>query len=79
MTERNFPSLLTAITDRIVIVDSVILDEPSTHVDESNMELLIPFFERLRDNLHTYGIAQAILIDHHPAWRNSSVGIIQLG
>ena len=59
-------------------VNTVILDEPSTHVDEQNMELLIPFFERLKDNLHTYGISQCILIDHHPAWRNSSIGIIQL-
>lgn len=61
-------------------VNTVILDEPSTHVDEQNMEqLLIPFFERLKENLHTYGISQCIIIDHHPAWRNSSVGIINIG
>jgi len=60
-------------------VNTIILDEPSTHVDEQNMELLIPFFERLKENLHTYGISQCIIIDHHPAWRNSSVGIINIG
>ena len=60
-------------------VNTVILDEPSTHVDEQNMELLIPFFERLKENLHTYGISQCIIIDHHPAWSNSSVGIINIG
>ena len=60
-------------------VNTVILDEPSTHVDEQNMELLIPFFEKLKESLHTYGISQCIIIDHHPAWRNSSVGIINIG
>ena len=60
-------------------VNTVILDEPSTHVDEANMELLIPFFEKLKGQLHTYGIEQCIIIDHHPAWRNSSVKVIELG
>ncbi len=59
-------------------VNTVVLDEPSTHIDESNIELLIAFFEKLKENLHTYGISQCIIIDHHPAWRNSSVGIIQI-
>lgn len=58
---------------------AVILDDPSTHVDEVNMEMLIPFFERLKEKIHTYGISQCVIIDHHPAWRNSSVGIIQIG
>ena len=57
---------------------TVILDEPSTQVDRSNMELLIPFFEKLKENIHTYGISQCVIIDHHPAWRNSSVGVIQI-
>lgn len=60
-------------------VNTVILDEPSTHIDEGNMELLVPFFEHLKDNLHTYGIEQCLLIDHHPAWRNSAVPVIQIG
>ena len=60
-------------------VNTVILDEPSTHIDEANMEMLIPFFEKLKENLHTYGISQFIIIDHHPAWKNSSIGIIQIG
>jgi DNA repair protein SbcC/Rad50 len=60
-------------------VHTVILDEPSTHVDERNMEILVPFFERLRNNLASYGIEQCIFIDHHPAWKNSSIGVIQLG
>ena len=60
-------------------VNTVILDEPSTHIDEGNMELLVPFFEHLKDNLHTYGIEQCLLIDHHPAWKNSSVPVIQIG
>ena len=59
-------------------VNTIVLDEPSTHIDESNIELLIAFFEKLKENLHTYGISQCIIIDHHPAWRNSSVGIIQI-
>lgn len=60
-------------------VNTIILDEPSTHVDEGNMELLIPFFEKLKGQLHVYGIEQCIIIDHHPAWKNSDVELIQLG
>jgi DNA repair protein SbcC/Rad50 len=60
-------------------VNTIVLDEPSTHVDEQNMELLIPFFERLREKLNLFGIDQIVLIDHHPAWRNSSVEVIELG
>ncbi len=60
-------------------VHAIILDEPSTHIDEENMELLVPFFERLKDNLHSYGIDQCLIIDHHPAWKNSSMGLIRVG
>ena len=56
----------------------VIAEEGPSDVGDQNMELLIPFFERLKENLHTYGISQYVIIDHHPAWRNSSVGIIQI-
>lgn len=59
-------------------VHVLILDEPSTHVDERNMELLTPFFERLKANLASYGIDQCLIIDHHPAWKNVSVGVVQL-
>lgn len=60
-------------------VHVLIFDEPSTHVDENNMQLLIPFFERLKQNLSSYGIHQCIIIDHHPDWRNSEVGMIHIG
>lgn len=60
-------------------VHTIIIDEPSTHIDEQNMELLVPFFERLKDNLHCYGIDQCLIIDHHPAWQNSSMGLIRVG
>jgi len=60
-------------------VHAVILDEPSTHIDEQNMELLVPFFERLKNNLYSYGIDQCLIIDHHPAWKNSSMGLIRIG
>lgn len=60
-------------------VHVIILDEPSTHIDEANMELLIPFFQRLKHNLAGYGIEQCILIDHHPAWQNADLGLIQIG
>ena len=60
-------------------VHVIILDEPSTHVDPANMELLIPFFDRLKENLSSYGIEQLILIDHHPDWKESNVGLIPVG
>ena len=60
-------------------VHVIILDEPSTHVDPANMELLIPFFDRLKENLASYGIEQLILIDHHPDWKESNVGLIPVG
>jgi exonuclease SbcC len=60
-------------------VHVIVLDEPSTHVDQANMELLIPFFDRLKENLSTYGIQQLILIDHHPDWKESKVGLIPVG
>ena len=56
----------------------VIAEEGPSDVGDQNMELLIHFFERLKENLHTYGISQCVIIDHHPAWRNSSVSIIQI-
>jgi exonuclease SbcC len=60
-------------------VHVIVLDEPSTHVDQGNMELLIPFFDRLKENLSSYGIDQLILIDHHPDWSQSHVGLIPVG
>jgi DNA repair exonuclease SbcCD ATPase subunit len=60
-------------------VHVIVLDEPSTHVDQANMELLIPFFDRLKENLSSYGIEQLILIDHHPDWSQSNVGLIPVG
>jgi exonuclease SbcC len=59
-------------------VHVLILDEPSTHIDESNMDLLMPFFERLKENIGRYGIEQCIVIDHHPAWRNTTAAIMEL-
>ena len=60
-------------------VHVIVLDEPSTHVDQANMELLIPFFDRLKENLSSYGIDQLILIDHHPDWSQSNAGLIPIG
>jgi DNA repair exonuclease SbcCD ATPase subunit len=57
----------------------LILDEPSTHIDEANMELLIPFFEKLKENLSHYGIEQCLIIDHHPNWRNTTTAVINVG
>jgi exonuclease SbcC len=60
-------------------VHVLILDEPSTHIDEANMELLIPFFEKLKENLSHYGIEQCLIIDHHPNWRNTTTAVINVG
>jgi DNA repair exonuclease SbcCD ATPase subunit len=57
----------------------IVLDEPNTHVDAANMELLIPFFDRLKENVSSYGIDKLILIDHHPDWKESNVGLISIG
>lgn len=43
------------------------------------MELLIPFFQKLKENLHHYGIEQCLLIDHHPIWRNTTTAVINVG
>ncbi|HOC54222.1 MAG TPA: SMC family ATPase [Verrucomicrobiota bacterium] len=60
-------------------VHVLILDEPSTHIDETNMELLIPFFQKLKENLNHYGIEQCLIIDHHPNWRNTTAAVINVG
>jgi DNA repair exonuclease SbcCD ATPase subunit len=60
-------------------VHVLILDEPSTHIDEANMELLIPFFEKLKENLSHYGIEQCLITDHHPNWRNTTTAVINVG
>jgi len=60
-------------------VHVIILDESGTHVDPANMKLLIPFFDRLKENLSSYGIEQLILIDHHPDWKESNLGLIPVG
>jgi exonuclease SbcC len=60
-------------------VHVLILDEPSTHIDEANMELLIPFFTKLKENLSYYGIEQCLVIDHHPNWRNTTTAVINVG
>jgi len=60
-------------------VHVLILDEPSTHIDEANMELLIPFFQKLKENLNHYGIEQCLIIDHHPSWRDTTTAVISVG
>ncbi len=59
-------------------VHVLILDEPSTHIDEANMDLLMPFFEKLKENISQYGIEQCLVIDHHPCWRNTTSAVIEL-
>jgi hypothetical protein len=43
------------------------------------MELLIPFFEKRKENLSHYGIEQCLIIDHHPNWRNTTTAVINVG
>lgn len=59
-------------------VHVLILDEPSTHIDEANMDLLMPFFDKLKENIGHYGIEQILVIDHHPGWRNVTSAVIEL-
>jgi exonuclease SbcC len=59
-------------------VHVLILDEPSTHIDEANMDLLMPFFDKLKENISHYGIEQCLVIDHHPGWRNTTSAVIEL-
>lgn len=59
-------------------VHVLILDEPSTHIDEANMDLLMPFFDKLKENISQYGIEQCLVIDHHPCWRNTTSAVIEL-
>lgn len=60
-------------------VHVLILDEPSTHINETNMDLLLPFFEKLKGRLGQYGIEQCIVIDHHVGWRNTTSACIEFG
>ncbi len=59
-------------------VHVLILDEPSTHIDEANMDLLMPLFAKLRENISHYGIEQCLIIDHHPGWRSTTSAVIEL-
>ncbi|ODU25449.1 MAG: hypothetical protein ABS95_00090 [Verrucomicrobia bacterium SCN 57-15] len=59
-------------------VHVLILDEPSTHIDEANMDLLMPFFAKLKENISHYGIEQILVIDHHAGWRNTTSAVIEL-
>ncbi len=59
-------------------VHVLILDEPSTHIDEANMDLLMPFFAKLKENISHYGIEQMLVIDHHAGWRNTTSAVIEL-
>lgn len=58
-------------------VHVLILDEPSTHIDEANMDLLMPFFEKLKEHISQHGIEQCLVIDHHPCWRNTTSAIVE--
>ncbi len=59
-------------------VHVLILDEPSTHIDEANLDLLMPFFDKLKENISHYGIEQCLIIDHQPGWRNTTSAVIEL-
>jgi hypothetical protein len=43
------------------------------------MELLIPFFEKRKENLSHYGIEQCLIIDHHPNWQITTTAVINVG
>ena len=43
------------------------------------MELLIPFFQKLKENLHHYGIEQCSRLRSPPIWRDTTTAVINVG
>lgn len=59
-------------------VHTLILDEPTTHVDEERTDMLLNLLANLQNRFAGYGIQQCVIIDHHPAWKQLDIPEIKL-